>query len=165
MTCLECNEPMKERTNQTMAYTMGGLPHVTVRGITIRQCRNGHQETVIPKIDALHRSIASTLIRKAERLAPEEIRFLRKYLGYSQADFAAVAGVAPESANRWESGKVQMAVASERLLRLMVARQAPIEDYTLEDLQRANTIPVVVTSTVTAKMKDGETWILSTHAA
>jgi DNA-binding transcriptional regulator YiaG len=40
-------------------------------------------------------SIAHAVIAKRERLTPAEIRFLRKFLGWSGADFAAHVGTTP----------------------------------------------------------------------
>ncbi|MGH9782549.1 MAG: hypothetical protein ACRD88_00040 [Terriglobia bacterium] len=44
------------------------------------------------------RAIATTIARKAPGLTPAEIRFLRKCLGWSGADFAAHMGVSNAAA-------------------------------------------------------------------
>lgn len=134
MTCMDCGANIKTRSNQTVAYDFGGLPHVALRGIDIRVCANGHAEYVIPMIEGLHKAIASELSVKPSRLTPEEIRFMRKYLGWSQIDFAKRMGVTPESASRWESGSVLMAPTAERLLRLMVMTVEPVQNYRNFDL-------------------------------
>ena len=56
-----------------------------------------------------------------------EIRFLRKYLGWSTADFASRMGTARETVSRWESGAVPMGSQADRLLRLLVATAAPVK--------------------------------------
>jgi putative zinc finger/helix-turn-helix YgiT family protein len=134
MTCMDCGANVKTRSNQTVAYDFGGLPNVALRGIDVRICSNGHTEYVIPGIEGLHKAIAAGLSVKSSRLAPEEIRFMRKYLGWSQIDFAKRMGVTPESASRWESGSVLMASTAERLLRLMVMTLEPIQNYRNFDL-------------------------------
>lgn len=134
MTCLDCGAALKVRHNQTVAYDFGGLPDVSLAGLDVRVCTNGHREIVIPMIEGLHRTIATALTRKPYLLAHQEIRFLRKYLGYSQADFAATMGVAAESVSRWETGATAMAATADRLLRLMVLSQEPIQDYKIFDL-------------------------------
>jgi putative zinc finger/helix-turn-helix YgiT family protein len=142
MTCLECGAPMKvDRSRGVVPYTLAGLPQVLLYGVEVRRCANGHEETAIPRIAQLHRLIASLLVRKPARLAPEEIRFLRKHLGYSQADFARRMGVAPESVSRWETGAIAMKPTAENLLRLMVVTQAPIRDYSLDTLARVTGRP------------------------
>jgi putative zinc finger/helix-turn-helix YgiT family protein len=125
---------MVTRRNETIAYTMGGLPHVTLNGVTRSVCPNGHESIGIPKISQLHALIVSVLVTKRTRLAPEEMRFLRKYLGFDQAEFAKRMGVAAESVSRWETGHVLMSPTAERLLRLMVVTQEPVNDYRMLDL-------------------------------
>jgi len=165
LTCLECGAPMKVRHHQTVAYTLGGLPHVSLHDLDIWVCRNGHDEYVIPAILGLHRVIAGTLARKPERLTPDEIRYLRKYLGFSQVQCAAMMGVTPESVNRWESGAVSMAPTAERLLRLMVVCQdagpddpplgGPDDDQPLEWFTRMK--PTQAPARLTLTYHDG-TW-------
>jgi DNA-binding transcriptional regulator YiaG len=111
------------------------LRNVSLRGIEVRVCRNGHREIAIPRIEELHRVLAVAFANKPSKLAADEVRFLRRYLGYSQADFARTMGVAAETASRWESG-TGMGATAERLLRLMVATQAPIADYSFDGLER-----------------------------
>jgi transcriptional regulator with XRE-family HTH domain len=66
---------------------------------------------------------------KRATLDPDEIRFLRKYLGFSGAGFAAAVGASKETISRWENGKAKMNTAAERSLRLMVFVQPQITDY------------------------------------
>jgi putative zinc finger/helix-turn-helix YgiT family protein len=137
MNCIECGKPMRvDRSRKVIPYTQGGLPHVMLRGVEVRRCSNGHEEVVIPRLSDLHAAIATALVRKPAPLAPVEIRFLRKRLGYSQVDFAKRMGVAPESVSRWETGAVPMKATAEHLLRLMVVLEAPIHDYSTETLAR-----------------------------
>jgi len=80
--------------------------------------------------------IAMALIRHPGRLTPNEIRFLRKWLGWSGVDFAKHMGVTPETVSRWESvdnGK-PMGGTAERLLRLAVAHGQPIDEYPIDML-------------------------------
>jgi putative zinc finger/helix-turn-helix YgiT family protein len=153
MNCVECGAPMKNEPARPLAYVVGGLPRVTLRGVTVRRCRKGHVETAIPRIAQLHRVIAEMLVRKPRPLAAEEVRFLRRHLGYSQVDFARRMGVAAESVSRWESGSVRLAPTAERLLRLMVVTQAPIADYSLDVLAKVQgtraPIEMKLTSTAT----------------
>ncbi len=132
--CLDCEAIVKIRRNQTVAYDFGGLPDVALRGIDVKICANGHRECVLPKLDDLHKAITHALVVKRARLMPNEIRFMRKFLGWSQVDFASRMGVAPESASRWEAGSVTMAPTAERLLRLMVLTLKPLAHYKFLDV-------------------------------
>ena len=134
MTCTICGGQMKTR-RENYRYEASGLPHITLKGVEVRRCQQcGETEVAIPAIEELHREIASALIRKRARLAPAEIKYLRKFLGWSGMDFAQRVGATAETVSRWEHGKMPMGPAAERLLRLMVATEAPVSDYTVDVL-------------------------------
>jgi putative zinc finger/helix-turn-helix YgiT family protein len=139
MKCPECTaENVKELANQAHLYVESGLRNITLRGIKVLACDQcGARTPVIPKIEQLHRVIAQLVIEKKSRLEAEEIRFLRKYLGYSSIDLAATMGVTRETVSRWENGQEPMGAPSEKLLRLMVAHSQLIGDYGLDDLREA----------------------------
>jgi putative zinc finger/helix-turn-helix YgiT family protein len=129
MLCLICGTPMDSR-RENYQYTASGLPYVTLQQVEVSRCPQcGETEVAIPHIEALHRAIATALVRKPARLAPEEIRYLRKYLGWSGVDFAVRMGTTPETVSRWEQGKTPMGTIADRLLRLLVVTQVPVQDY------------------------------------
>jgi putative zinc finger/helix-turn-helix YgiT family protein len=134
--CLACGGPTKTRQEKQYRYTECGLPNVfiddAVRVTTCERC--GETYTSIPAIEQLHREIAAAVIRKRGRLAPAEIRFLRKYLGWSGADFAKRTGTKPETVSRWENGRAAMGPQADRLLRLLVARETPVMEYSVDVL-------------------------------
>lgn len=78
--------------------------------------------------------MANVLIRKKTRLTGEEVRFLRKYLGLSSADFAHRIGVTQETISRWENGHEPIGIVPDRTLRLMVALEKPVQEYSTEVL-------------------------------
>jgi putative transcriptional regulator len=132
MLCLICGTPMETR-RENYQYTASGLPHVTLQQVEVSRCPNcGETEVAIPHIEALHRAIATALVRKPARLAPAEIRFLRKSLGWSGSDFADRLGIAPETVSRWEQGKTPMGATADRLLRLLVVTEVPVQDYSTD---------------------------------
>lgn len=134
MKCIECGGTMSS-ARENVKYTASGLPHVTLVGVEVRRCKAcGEQETVIPKIEQLHRVLALAVSKKHARLMPEEIRFLRKSLGWSGVDFAEKMGVTPETVSKWENGKKPMGPVAERLLRLSVASTPPVAEYPLDAL-------------------------------
>jgi transcriptional regulator with XRE-family HTH domain len=69
-------------------------------------------------------------------LAPVEIRFLRKHIGLSAADFAQRMGVARETVSRWETGANPMGAVADRLLRLLVVTHESTESYAVDDFLR-----------------------------
>jgi putative zinc finger/helix-turn-helix YgiT family protein len=133
MRCTVCGGQMKTR-RENYRYDASGLPYITLKGIEVSRCpKCGETEVAIPAIEQLHRAIAGALIRKRARLAPAEIKFLRKSLGWSGTDFAQRVGTTPETVSRWEHG-TPMGAAAERLLRLMVATESPVADYAVDVL-------------------------------
>src|SRR5437879_11660470 len=103
--CSECGGSMK-RARENYRYAESGLPNVILLGVEVSRCPTcGRVEVSIPRMAALHEGLARAISRKETRLAPEEVRFLRKHLGWSGTDFAGVMGVAPETVSRWETGK------------------------------------------------------------
>lgn len=51
-------------------------------------------------------------------------------------DFASRVGVTPETVSRWENEKDPISATSDRLVRLMVARGWPVDDYSIDDLMK-----------------------------
>lgn len=130
MKCLECSKEMKVK-RVDHRYTECGLSNVVLQKIQVFHCAKcGEEEIVIPSIEELHKLIANLVAQKKQRLAPEEIRFLRSYLGFSGADFARTIGVTPESVSKWENGRESMLAPSEKLLRVLILSQVkPVRDY------------------------------------
>jgi putative transcriptional regulator len=134
--CKECSTEMRS-SREVYRYKESGLPNVILKDIEIRRCpKCGTQEVPIPRVSELHRTIAVALVHKPARLLGTEIRYLRKYLGWSAVDFASHMGVTPETVSRWEHEKESISSPSDRLLRLIVVRGWPVEDYSIDDLTK-----------------------------
>lgn len=119
MNCFDCGETMESR-HQNYKYTESGLSNVTLADVEVRQCpRCGYDEVVIPRMAQLHRNLAEAVARRPGRLVPEEIRFLRQFLGWSGIEFARAFGVAPETVSRWENGPGTPSPVAEKLLRVL----------------------------------------------
>ncbi len=146
MRCIECGLAMQPAKGNFRYEPVAGL-RVTLIGLTSYRDENGHVAREIPALAGLHRALAGAIVRKHSRLAPSEIRFLRKSLGWSGKDFASYIGVTPESVSRWENGHDEMGPQADRLLRLLAVNKQPIEDYALEGLKaigRRTTGPIRV---------------------
>lgn len=132
MNCPDCRTAELIEKRETIRYAESGLSTVALQNILVRQCPAcGHKLVSIPNLAGLHRSLAMLLVNKVERLAPEEIGFLRKSLGWSKADCARKLHVRPEQVSRWESETAPkpMQVQNELLLRTLVAKGQKIQDY------------------------------------
>ena len=92
---------------------------------------------LLPKEEEqLHKAIATEIVEQTTRLTGEEVRFLRKYLGLSGGDFSRRIDVTPTQLSRWERGHEKMSRMAERLLRLMVATELPVKNYSTELFDR-----------------------------
>ncbi len=131
--CTMCGSKMNKVSDSLLHYTECGLSKVYLKGIFIYQCLNkecNEEEITIPNIEELHQLLAENIATKVNKLMPEEIRFLRTYLGFSGVDFADAAGVSPETVSRWEKGTVNMKEVSERFLRVLILSKAgPFRNY------------------------------------
>jgi putative zinc finger/helix-turn-helix YgiT family protein len=131
MNCMDCGSEMKSGI-EDVPYALD-LPYgITLHGVVVHRCLGCEEyEVEIPRVDALHRAIALQVARREGRLAPKEVRFLRKSLGWSGRNFAARIQVQPETVSRWENGVKKMGERSELLLRMFVELGKQIEDYAL----------------------------------
>src|SRR5262245_43197482 len=134
MKCFECGTTMKISYED---YPYASLPGVTLKNIEVRRCPAcNEQEVVIPKIEELNRVLARIVARYPGRLRSTEIRFLRKYLGWSQRDLARKMDLAPETISRWETDDRIISPVYDQLLRSYVLLGSPIEDYGAEQLSQ-----------------------------
>ena len=139
-TCPFCGSAL-DKTVGTYHYKACGLPDVWLEGVVLRVCpgcTEGHG-VEIPDIAGLHKVLADYLIHQKARLASFEIRFLRKVLSWSSRDFAKKLGVTPETVSRWEAGTLNMGDAHDRILRLYVAEDEPIKNYSIHDTEGLKT--------------------------
>jgi putative zinc finger/helix-turn-helix YgiT family protein len=132
MNCIACGKGPVETRRESHRYSECGLDTVTLQDIEVRHCRDcGETEWVTPDVEGLHALIASVVASKPERLLPQEIRYLRKYLGHNSKEFSRKIGVRSETVSRWESveDSQQMDLSTERFLRLMVFHERPASHY------------------------------------
>jgi putative zinc finger/helix-turn-helix YgiT family protein len=135
MKCLECGTPMKTR-KENHRYDECGLKYVTLVGVEVTRCpRCSNYEISIPHIEQLHRLLAKVLIEKSTRFTGDEVRFLRKSLGWSGSDFAKHMGVAEETVSRWENNAAPIGPQADRLLRFLVAQGRLTTSYPTEQLK------------------------------
>jgi DNA-binding transcriptional regulator YiaG len=119
MQCTQCGGPMQTaREDRPHA----DLSAIMLRGIEVRRCTTcDDEQTVIPRLAELHRAIAAALLTKRARLAPAEIRFLRKAAEWTPVELGSALDVAPESPPQWEAGTEQPNGPVDRLIRTLVA--------------------------------------------
>ena len=137
MMCAICEnkKPLKTTSVRAYRYKESGLDNVILHGVKESRCEAcGEVYYSFGDIDKLHHLIAHHLIRKTEVLTGQEIRFLRKFLGFSSAAFAKLVGYELEHLSRVENGKHDVQKTFDHLVRMLVAKQLPDRDYNLQDL-------------------------------
>jgi putative zinc finger/helix-turn-helix YgiT family protein len=129
MKCVVCGKAGLKKVRTQLEYN-----GVAVVNADVSECpKCGERYEGFDRVEQLSETIAHHIARRVERLTPAEIRFLRKYLGYSGRDFARFLGVTPETVSRWESSSPKpMPLSTEKLLRYMTLNDKPVSDYGLD---------------------------------
>lgn len=132
--CPDCGEASRV-TRQPHRYTVHPKWAITIADAEVRHCgKCGYFEVVIPRPDALHRTIAAAVIRKPTLLSGPEFAFLRSELGMTGKALAKVLGVVPESISRWENDALSVSATIDHLLRTMIALTLDGERFAVESL-------------------------------
>ena len=133
MTCEVCNTKLVERIvtlDSPYHYTISGLSDVFLTGIIVRRCIHCATESpIIPRIAELHKVIAESLADKPGLLTSEEVRYLRKYAGFSSKRFAVLIKVSASHLSRFENGSYKRLGAPSDKLARAVAMSASGEQY------------------------------------
>jgi len=135
MKCVMCdNKGELKKELKPIKYKESGLDNVVLHA-EVHQChRCGEEYYGYGDLEKVHSIIAGVLIHKKDPLNPNEIRFLRTYLGYSSAMMAKLTGYNVSTISRFENGKQPIVKTFDRFLRSLVANKLPDRDYDLHDL-------------------------------
>jgi putative zinc finger/helix-turn-helix YgiT family protein len=147
--CLDCGGALRI-SREPHKYTLHPKWAITITDAEFRRCpKCGCFEVMIPKPDALHRTIAAEVIRKPAKLSGPELVFLRTELRMSARKLAKVIGVVHESISRWENDILPVSPPVDRLMRTMVALTIAGEKFPVETLSQiegdAGPLKLVVT--------------------
>lgn len=148
-TCPDCGAGLRV-SREPHRYTLHPKWAITIADAEVRRCpKCGYFEVVIPRPDALHRTIAAEVIRKRARLSGPELVFLRSQLGLSARALARTIGVVHESISRWENDVLSVSPPVDRLMRTMVALTLAGQKFPVETLSHieggAGPLKLVVT--------------------
>lgn len=123
-------------------YTACGLDYVWHAGVDVFACMTcGNKAVVIPHTRALHALLARGLAARVEPLSPAELRYLRTYIGWSRADFAAeIADLFGASVSTDEAGEFD--ARAERYLKRCVLTQFRLAAYP-QDVTQLTASPTV----------------------
>ncbi len=136
MKCTMCeNDQELKFHSKTHKYKESGLENVILHGVLEAHCpKCGEIYLNFGNLEELHKIIAMQLIKKATLLIGKEIRFLRKYLGYSGSVFSKLVGYEVAHLSRIENGKSPVQEVFDRLIRVLVLEKMPERKYKLQDL-------------------------------
>jgi len=115
--CVDCGNMMVGKP-QEYQYTECGLSSVKLLNVIVFRCAVcGSVSPQITAIEQLHIMIAVSLLHKDALLSGEEVRFLRKVAGLTQAELAEVMGVHKTTPTGWETGAEPIGKENDRVLR------------------------------------------------
>lgn len=119
--CTNCGRPVRPR-RRNYRYTESGLSNVVLQSVDVAECRAcGHCDVAIPRLARVHRAIALALATSPVRLTGEQLRFLRKHVGYSGEQLATYLHTDKTKISKWERGEDPIGPSNDRLVRLLVA--------------------------------------------
>jgi len=148
MKCPDCGATMKHGIvkNFETGPTLG-LQSVIVTNMPASVCpKSSKHEVLVPgaMLDQLQAELACFLLSESFRLTGDQVRFLRKSVGLTQAELAARLGTSRVSVNRWENSRAERPAAESIAIRGIVsaAQTKPIgwiSDRFLQNLLNAPT--------------------------
>ncbi|MEP7367347.1 MAG: type II TA system antitoxin MqsA family protein [Acidobacteriota bacterium] len=120
-TCTNCGEPVVTEM-RNYQYSECGISNVVLTGIQVADCPNcGNTDVIIPHMARIHRAIAHALANSPARLTGEQLRFLRKRLGFTGEDLGTYLHTDKTKVSKWERDEDRIGPATDRLVRLLVA--------------------------------------------
>ena len=96
-----------------------GVKGAVLMGTEIIKCGHCGEMPVIKGANRIMRTLAEAVVRKPYRLAGDEVRFLRKYMGITQDHFARLLHVDKTTVSKWETGDDPVGIHSDLLIRLL----------------------------------------------
>lgn len=115
--CIRGDEPAGE----PRLYEACGLDNIwLVDGFEVIE-RNGEELIQPEDVEGLHRAIALHLAMFRKPLGGREIRFIRRAIDMTQAEFGHSLGVTSQTVARWEKDQISIRTPEERLLRITAA--------------------------------------------
>jgi putative zinc finger/helix-turn-helix YgiT family protein len=123
MKCDICQGKIVTKTQPKHHYIECGLDNVYLTNVSVRVCEScGEKSVRIPRMLELHATIGRALAMQPCPLRGQDIRFLRKQLGYSAKAWATFMRTDVSTLSRWENGKQEVSSQSDALIRLLYFR-------------------------------------------
>ena len=98
--------------------------------------------TFVPDMEGLFYAVVFARALEPRKLSGDEIRFMRKAMGWKAKDLATRLGVSPEHFSRCENNKKIMDKATEKLFRLYCLLKTP-DKSALQELEVSNLFELI----------------------
>src|SRR5689334_12980477 len=123
MKCDICQRKVIIKIQQTYHYKECGLDNVYLKNVGTRVCEScGEKSIRLPRIKELHATIGRAVAMQPCPLRGQDIRFLRKQLGYSAKEWATFLRTDASTLSRWENDQQEIGSQSDALIRLLYFR-------------------------------------------
>jgi DNA-binding transcriptional regulator YiaG len=122
--CGNCGNPVQVVCRDYEFKEMG-MP-VILHQVKVIECVHcGNTDPIIPNLDGLMRVLALGVLRNPNKLCGSEVRFLRKYVNKSAAEFARFLHVSHTHLSKIENDRYEIGSQMDKLVRLMVVNLDP----------------------------------------
>jgi putative transcriptional regulator len=133
MKCDVCDKgEVKTIVEPTYRYKECGLDNVYLLNMEFRECDGcGVKVPRLKRMPELHATIARAVAMQPCPLRGQDIRFLRKQLGYSAKEWATFLRTDASTLSRWENDQQEIGTQSDTLIRLLYFRIRDEKEGTL----------------------------------
>jgi putative transcriptional regulator len=133
MKCDVCRKgELRTRSQQTYRYKECGLDNVYLLNLEFQVCDAcGTKVPRLKRMPELHATIARAIAMQPCPLRGQDIRFLRKQLGYSAKEWATLLRTNASTLSRWENNQQEIGPQSDSLIRLLYFRIRDEKEGTL----------------------------------
>jgi putative zinc finger/helix-turn-helix YgiT family protein len=147
MKCDVCSKgEIRTKVRQTYRYKECGLDNVYLLNIEFRVCDAcGIKVPRLKSMPELHATIARAIAMQPCSLRGQDIRFLRKQLGYSAREWATLLRTDASTLSRWENDQQEIGTQSDTLIRLLYFRIRDEKEGTLSKERVATAAAAVST--------------------
>jgi putative zinc finger/helix-turn-helix YgiT family protein len=116
--CAVCKGLTESSIRPEHTEDLGGVVVKVLNAVQVFRCGDCEDETIaIPDMDDLARAAAISRALNPVRLAGREVKFFRRVLDMTQAEFAQAMDLGAEAISRWENDARGVGEACERLVR------------------------------------------------
>jgi len=130
--CSNCGKAAASIERGDFDLTQFGVP-VRLKGFNLIKCAEcGHVDPIIPDMDTMMKLAAYHVVLKRSPLSGREVRFLRKYVGKSARELAALLHVDHTHLSKIENDNVEIGVQLDKYLRLLVINLSSDLDIALK---------------------------------